>query len=303
MTLAAFQKRFGCEEACRAHLGAVRWPHGPICPACGVVRRAGRLRRNPPFLQCRDCDHPFSVTSGAALHGTKVPLSKWFTAIYLISSSSKGIAALRLADLLGVSTKTAWFMGHRIRAMMAGRDRLLTGIVDADEACLGGRKKPEEPHDPAASKRGRGRGRATMFVAVERGGEARAGLIASHTKEAIGGALRASVDPGARLISDGLPAYLGPGRGFAAHDTLDHGRRRFAEGDAHVNTAEAFFGLFRRAVNGVWHHISRKHANRYLHEMEWRWNRRKVVAAERVDAILSAFAPPLGWTALTKRAA
>ncbi|MFC7739154.1 transposase [Roseomonas sp. GCM10028921] len=76
MTLAAFQKRFGSEEACRAHLEAVRWPQGPVCPACGVVRRAGRLRRNPAFLQCRDCDHQFSVTSGTAMHGTKVPLAK-----------------------------------------------------------------------------------------------------------------------------------------------------------------------------------------------------------------------------------
>ena len=303
MTLAAFQTRFESEEACRAHREAVRWPHGPVCPACGVVRQAGRLRRNPAFLQCCDCGHQFSVTSGTALHATKVPLCKWCTAISLIASSSKRIAALRLADLIGVSAKTAWFMGHRIRAMMAGRDRLLRGIVEADEAYLGGRKKPEEPHDPSASKRGRGRGRAPMFVAVERGGEARAGLIASHTKEAIGGALRASVDPGARLISDGLPAYREPGRGFAAHDTVDHGRRRFAEGDAPVNTAEAFFGLFRRAVNGVWHHISRKHANRYLHEMEWRWSRWNVVAAERVDDILAAFAPPLGWSVLTETAA
>ncbi len=70
-----------------------------------------------------------------------------------------------------------------------------------------------------------------------------------------------------------------------------------------MNIAECFFGLFRRAVNGVWHHISRKHANHYLHEMDWRWNRRKVVAAERVDAILSTFAPLLGWAALTVRAA
>lgn len=70
-----------------------------------------------------------------------------------------------------------------------------------------------------------------------------------------------------------------------------------------MSTAEAFFGLFRPAVNGVWRHLSRTHANRYLNEMEWRWNYRKVVAGERVDAILSAFAPPLGWSALTERAA
>lgn len=68
MTLAAFQKRFGSEEACRAHLEAVRWPHGPVCPVCGVVRRAGRLRRNPSFLQCRDCDQRFSVSEMAVNH-------------------------------------------------------------------------------------------------------------------------------------------------------------------------------------------------------------------------------------------
>lgn len=92
MTLAAFQTRFESEEACRAHREAVRWPHGPVCPAFGVVRRAGRLRRNPAFLPCRDCGHQFSVTSGTALHGTRVPLCKWCTAI---GASAGSRAAIR----------------------------------------------------------------------------------------------------------------------------------------------------------------------------------------------------------------
>ncbi len=100
MRLAAFQKRFESEEACCAHLEAVRWPHGPVCPVCGVVRRAGRLRRNAALLQCRDCGGRFSLTSGMAVHGTEVPLSKWFAAIYLIAASTEGIAALRPADLI-----------------------------------------------------------------------------------------------------------------------------------------------------------------------------------------------------------
>jgi transposase-like protein len=191
MSMIEFQKRFSNETACREFLEQVRWPHGPECPRCGAVGRAGRIRTRPGSWTCLECKKSqFTVTAGTPLHRTHLPLTKWFLAIWLITTSSKGVSGKKLAEWLEVDYKTAWFMGHRIRRMLAEPQwSKLSGIVEADEMYVGERKKPEDD-DPGpssgGSKRGRGAGRATVLVAVERDGGARAKRIATHSSQAVG---------------------------------------------------------------------------------------------------------------------
>jgi hypothetical protein len=202
------------------------------------------------------------------------------------------VPARKLAEWLDVDYRTAWNMGHRIRRLLADRNwHKLSGIVDADEHAVGalrqmhvgGRKdsrsralarKPEND-DPGAgsggSKRGRGHGRAVVLIAAERGGDVRVRRIATHSLIEVGNAVRALIDPSARLITDRLPAYRRLGRTMAEHMTVDHGRRRFSDGDGgHANTTEGFIGQFRRSVQGTSHWVSQKHLGAYTTKCTWR---------------------------------
>jgi len=127
MSLLAFLRRFPDDEACWAHLEAVRWPHGPVCPKCGSIDNAHHVGR-AYYWRCNACRAKFRVTHGTPLEGTHLPLRTWFTALYLVAAASKGISSVKLGEHLGIGQKTAWFLGQRIRRMMADKDGLLRDI-------------------------------------------------------------------------------------------------------------------------------------------------------------------------------
>ncbi len=240
MKLKTLMRRYPTEAAARRWFDEARWPDGPVCPRCGVEERASRLRTRRGQFTCLDCRYRYSVTSGTALHNTKLPLRTWLIAMYMITTSSKGISAMKLADWLGVSYKTAWHMGHRIRAMMAAEAILLEGVVELDETYVGG--KPRKVHRekllPKDQRPKRKQGRVT----------------------------------------DELPAYSGVGREYAAHHRVRHSDDGFARTDGefrvHANTAESFNAMLKRAVVGVFHYVSAKHLHRYAIETAFQWNER-----------------------------
>jgi ribosomal protein L37AE/L43A len=112
MSLLAFLKRFPDDDACWAHLEAVRWPAGPACPKCGTVGNAQPQKSRPHYWQCRGCRAVFTAAMGTPLEGTHLPMRSWFTALHLLAVSSKGISSVKLGEHLGIGQKTAWFVGH-----------------------------------------------------------------------------------------------------------------------------------------------------------------------------------------------
>src|SRR5947209_14296339 len=144
------------EDAARAHLEQLLWPDGPVCPHCGVVDEAYRLRGETTrkgLYKCGSCSEPFTVTIGTIFEDSHIPLHKWLLAIHLMCSSKKGISAHQLwRNLWGVdeetgkqkgSYKTAWFMAHRIRWALGQEPAIskLGGIVEIDEAYIGGKRR------------------------------------------------------------------------------------------------------------------------------------------------------------------
>ena len=132
MSLLDFLKQFPDEESCWAHLEAIRWPDGPICPRCGSVGNAHHVGQGH-YRRCNACRYKFKVTHGTPFEGTHLPLRTWFTALYLVYGSSKAISSVKLGVHLGVGQKTAWFLGQRIRRMVEDKDGLLRGVVEVDE--------------------------------------------------------------------------------------------------------------------------------------------------------------------------
>src|SRR5262249_42160143 len=137
VTVMAFLKQFPDDDACWSHLERVRWVDGPICPKCGNLGPTMKCGRAHYHL-CKACNAKFTVAMGTPLEGTHLPMRTWFTALYLLAVSSKGLSSVALGRHLGVGQKTAWFLGQRIRAMMADEKGLLRGIVEAD---VGGKRK------------------------------------------------------------------------------------------------------------------------------------------------------------------
>jgi transposase-like protein len=309
MSLLSFLKRFPDDEACWAHLEALRWPSGPVCPRCGCIDNAHKVGR-AHYLQCNPCGAKFKVTHGTALEGTHLPLRTWFTALYLVAASSKGLSSVKLGEHIGVGQKTAWFLGQRIRRMMEDKDGLLKGIVEADETYLGGkaRKKGQKSKRDSDDDQPKGRSgarKSMVTVAAERGGRARAAKGQTHSERTIARFVLNNVDRvGTVLIADELPAYRWIGQKFAAHLRVNHSAGEYVRKDshaaatAHVNTAESFNATLKRAWVGVWHWFSIKHTNRYLHEVTFRWNARELDTDTRLSGLFIRSTGRLRWREL-----
>jgi len=205
-------------------------------------------------------------------------------------SSSKGISSLRLADMLGIQQRSAWFLAHRVREMMAWvvRAPISGEVVELDEVYAGAKPRQKAGGGPTGVKSGRGPRRPLVLTAAVRGGEARFRVIASHGKGDIGPAAGAMVQAASTFMTDALPAYsvLGAGRRSVKHSDKEFARTDPDGISVHVNTAESCHADLRRMVLGVHHWISRKHLDRYLEDMAFRRSLRESDVLARLGAAL-----------------
>lgn len=258
--------RFGSEEKCRAYMEELRWPEAVECPRCGCKSVSALADRHQ--YDCNSCRYQFSVTAGTILHDSHLPLWKWFLAAYMMTESKKGISANQIKRTIDVSYKTAWYLCHRIRAAVASAEKLpLSGIIEADETFVGGKK------------RGMGRGytgnKVTVAGVVERGGAVRLQVISDRTRETLHAFLNKEVDGKAEAIyTDEWEAYKGIADADTKHESVNHSIEEWVRGDVHTNGIESVWSLLKRAIIGAYHQISHKHLDAYLDELEWRFGNR-----------------------------
>jgi transposase-like protein len=273
------------DDAAREHLEGLLWPDGPVCPRCGVLNEATKLKgksTRPGVWNCRPCDKPFTVTVGTIYERSHIPLSKWVYATHLMASSKKGISASQLHRMLDFgSYRTAWFMAHRIREAMKGSaDGPLGGegkIVEADEAYHGKVDEPRKTRvDGQPYKKGsRGPANKRAVVAlVERGGKAVAFHVGQADKETVAKIVVENVHPASRLHTDESRLYTGADQHAATHETVKHAANEYARGDVTTNSVEGFFSVFKRGMTGVYQTCGEKYLQRYVTEFEFRHNTR-----------------------------
>jgi transposase-like protein len=274
------EARFIDEEAARQHLEATRWPKGPECAHCGGVERISRLEgkaHRPGLLFCGDCRTQFSVTVGTVFEDSKLPLHKWVYAIHLMCAGKKGVSSKQLERVLGVTYKTAWFMSHRIRAAMATEPTGQLGgsgkTVEADETYWGKRKGVKMFPQGYEHKQ-------KIFSLVERGGKVRSFHVANVTGANLKPILRAHVDNASIINTDEHGAYAKLDREFAGHETVSHGKHEYARGPVTTNTVEGFFSILKRGLNGIYHHVSEQHLQRYVTEFDFRYNNREALGVD-----------------------
>ncbi len=269
------------EEAAYKWVESRVWPDGPICPHCGGIDRISLMKGKSTRIgtyKCYQCRKPFTVKVGTVFEASHVPMRFWLQAMFLMCSSKKGISSNQLHRTLGVTLKTAWFMSHRIREAMrvvnVGPMGGAGAVVEADETFYG--QVEGEP-----KRRGTGHKHVILSL-IERGGSSRSFHVEGTRIADIAPVLRANVKPESTLMTDEGTYYREIGREFARHDAVKHKEDEYVRGDAHTNTAEGFFSIFKRGMTGVYQHCNERHLHRYLVEFDFRYSNRVKLGVDDV---------------------
>ena len=282
---------FGDFENCRQFMIAIRWADGKVrCPICDSEKVT--YLEKARVYRCYG-DHPrqkFSLKVGTVFEDSPIPLEKWLPAVWLLVSCKNGISSYEIAEALGVTQKSAWFMMHRIRrAMQCGSFRKLGGDggeVEADETFIGG--KARNMHLSKRQRRITGTGgkdKTAVMGILERGGEVRTVVVASRRKAVLQTEVKKHVEAGAALYTDALLSYDGLA-GEYAHQVIDHAAQ-YVDGRVHTNGLENFWSLLKRGISGTYVSVEPFHLFRYLDEQTFRYNNRKNETVDRFKLALS----------------
>jgi len=274
LSLPAFLKDYGTEMQCEHALEMARWPNGFVCPCCQSKAFYTLRDGTRKVFQCQACRHQTSLIAGTLFQSTKLPLTVWFLAIYLISQAKTGISSLALKRQLGVSYPTAWMLHHKLMHAMAQREEqyVLEGKVQIDDAYLGGER--------TGGKAGRGSENKVPFIAAvsltdqDHPLYVKLTQLPGFTLTAIAAWAKACLAPGSAVHSDGLACFSAVTEaGCSHHPTVMAGRKpRDVPEFRWVNTV---LGNLKTSLSGCYHSFDfHKYPMRYLGAFCYRFNRR-----------------------------
>lgn len=277
MSLKGFIEKYGTEGKCFAALYEWRWPTGFACPHCGHTKSCQIAERK--MRQCNRCHHQTSLTAGTIFEATKLPLTTWFQGIYFITQEKKGVSAMELHRLLGISYNAAWRMKQKLMQVMMERDhdKPLSGIIELDDAYLGGERTGCKP--------GRGADGKTPFVAaVEKTPEGRPtriklSVVAGFRSAAISEWSKQHLETGSTVVSDGLACFNSVKDAGCLHEKIVCGGGRASVEEPEFYWVNTVLGNLKSALRSTYHAIRPKYAQRYLSEFQYRFNRRTDLSA------------------------
>jgi transposase-like protein len=268
---AQFREAYGTEERCRAAVEKLRWPKGFVCPLCGSCE--GKWLSTRPKIQCRACRHQVSLTAGTIFHATKLPLTSWFLAMWLVATAKNGISSVELGRRLGIKQTNAWALKQKVMHVMAEREgrKRLDGRVEMDDAYLGG-------HRPG--RRGRGAAGEQPFVAAVSTSDDRRPRkikllpVKGFRKKEIRKLVAEHLASTSRLVTDGLSCWTAAAEAGLEHTAKVTGGGKRAAGWSPFRWVNTTLGNVKAAITGTYRRVSPEHAGRYLASFAWRHNRR-----------------------------
>jgi transposase-like protein len=272
---------FPDEQTCIDHLEELRW-NGNVVSPFDANSKVYDCKGNK--YKCKNTGKYFNVKTDTIFDNTKMPLQKWFLAIWLVTGHKKGISSLQLGRDLDITQKSAWFMLGRIRQCFGiDSDTQLENEVEADETFVGGKNKNRH-----ANKKSYGTtdDKSPVIGMVERGGKLVAKKIENTKTETLSKELINNVKLGATLYTDEYTSYKSLQRIYD-HQFVKHSRHQYVQGRVHTNTIEGFWSILKRGIFGVYHFTSKKHLQLYVDEFVFRYNSRNSTEANRFNLLLS----------------
>lgn len=287
LSLSEFMDNFGTEAQCEVALETAKWPNGFLCANCGH-NSFSCLTRGRTKRQCNKCKHQTSLIAGTIFHGTKLPLTKWFLGMHLMTQSKNGISQMELSRQLGIGINAAALMYHKVAQVMLERDekKPLSGDIEMDDAYWGGKS--------SGGKRGRGSPKKTPFLAAVskvdgKPDQIKLCVIKGFRTEEIKQWSEKNLETGSSVLSDGLSCFRGVKKAGFNHHYLVVGNSRDANKTASFDWVNTILGNLKTALAGTFHKLSAHHLQRHLATFQYRFNRRY-----RLKEML----PRLAWVAL-----
>ncbi|MCB9257042.1 MAG: IS1595 family transposase [Chitinophagales bacterium] len=272
MDLLKLIKKFPNQKSCIQYLEEKRWDNRVKCPTCfsDEVIRVEKENR----YKCYSCKRSFSVLKGTIFENTKLPLQKWFIAIYLVMDAKKGISSLQLSRHLKVNKDTALLIQRRIRTVMK-ESHILKGIIEIDEAYVGANLDKKSTRIRSKSMQHGITNRTPILGMYQREGKLVLKVINKTWAEEIRPIMDMSINPNSVIVSDGLSVYRHAKDKYTDHVVMNHKKQKYNEGIYNTSTIEGFWAMLKRSVIGTYHHISVKHLQEYIDELSFKFNYRK----------------------------
>jgi len=279
-------RAFPDEHSCLEYLEVARWGDKVVSPfdhTSKVYKCKGHK------FCCKNTGKYFNALTGTFLENTKVSLTKWMMAVWLLSAAKKGVSSYQLARDIGVTQKTAWFMLHRIRKCLADTETVLDGEVEMDETFVGGKNKNRHWNKKVKNCQGRAHlDKTPVLGMVERDGHLVAQVIPDTSQQSITPVVLQRVSRNATIFTD---EWMGYDKLDKLYNRwfIDHSRGQYVDGDITTNRIEGFWGIFKRGIIGVYQMATRKHLQKYVDEFVWRYNTRLVTQGQRFSMFFANF--------------
>jgi len=299
-------KTFATQQDCISYLENIRWGKTAACTSCGSTNVLKVKNRNN--YKCRDCRKFFNVLTQTIFENTKIPLIKWFKAIYIFTSHKKGISSIQLGKDLGISQPCAWFVLGRVRELVKNKGSfMLEGTVQIDSTYIGGKlhfksnAKRKEMRSKYKGKVHNEDSKTVVLGFLANGETLHHQVIEAEKHPYLTTAMLEKVKAGSMVVTDEAQAYKNLD-GVYIHRTVNHSQSQYVNNGFTTNGIENAFSQLKRGLYGIYHHASPKHLHRYCNEFSFRYNTRKSNEVDRFDKALSQCENSrLRYTELTKK--
>lgn len=276
-------KAFPDEQSCIDHLEIIRW-NGNVVSPFDATSKVWKCKGNK--YQCKNTGKYFNIKTNTLFDNTKLPLQKWFLAIFIVTSHKKGISSLQLGRDLDITQKSAWFMLQRIRKCFGiENNNLLDNEVEVDETFVGGKERNKHTSKKQKGSQG-GANKEIVLGMIERDGKLNAKKVTERTSAVLLPEIYEAVSLTAKLYTDEHVGYKSLKRVYD-HSVIKHNANEYVNGRIHTNTIEGFWSLLKRGIFGIYHFTSKKHLQMYVDEFVFRYNTRTISTQTRFDLLLN----------------